>query len=92
MADNNPVKKMPQPNNPLNRATPATFEMDKNRGDKGELDPKSPRERTGKFDDSNRDPYMKTTVSGAYPKGQIAKAKGHADAIAEKHDEEDQDI
>ena len=92
MADNNPTKAFPHASNALNRSTPETFEQDKDRGDTKELDPKSPRERTGNFDKSNRDPYTKTAVSGAYPKGQIASARSHADAIAKKHDEEDMDI
>lgn len=93
MADNNPTKKISgSGGNPLNHAPLATFEMDKDRGDKSKLDSKSPRERTGNFDKSNRDPYTKTAVSGAYPKGQIAKAKSHVDAIAKDHDEEDQDL
>lgn len=94
MADNtNPTKPIPGTGgNPLNHAPSATFELDKDRGDTKVLDPKSPRERTGNFDKSNRDPYMKTAVSGAYPRDQIAKARGNADAIAKDHDEEDMDI
>lgn len=90
--DKNPTKAQPRPGNPLNRKTPETFDMDADRGDKSELESKSPRTRTGKFDDSNRAPYMKTTVSGAYPQGQLSKARSHADAIAKKHDKDDMDI
>lgn len=87
------TKKIPgSGNNPLNNKTPSTFNNDETRGQKSELKSKSPRIRSGHFDPSNRDPRASTAVSGAYPEKQIAKARSHADAIAEDHNEDDQDI